>query len=478
MEASTLTQQLAAFVIDTPASRISSNLRALARNAAIDTVGCALAALGEPVVCIVNKSVADAAYGITASVWGLGRRVGVADAAFLNAVGSHALDFDDNIPTMRGHPSTTMLPAVLAVGEAVGANGSEVLDAFVLGLEVAGKLGLAFGPGHYTRGWHPTSSVGIFGAAAAAARLLDLTPDQMGHTWGIVASQSAGLIANFGTMAKPFHAGHAARCAVQAALLARDGFAANPAIFDEKPRSVIATYRGEDALPLASLIGNLGAPWEIEDPGLFVKLWPCCYCSHRPISGLLELMRRHAIKADEVKEIAVGFPPGTDAGLVKKLPATGLGGKFSIEYTAAALVLDGAVTLDTFTDTMFGRPQVQALMAKVRPYPIEDSRRWSSTVGYNDVTIVTARGRFAMRSDVTPGSPKLPLPAAQIDAKFLDCASASLPGAHAARALQLLRSLPEANDCRPMLDCLRHDGAVSHEHPHEHAHEQKMDTTL
>ncbi len=463
MTASTLTQQLAEFAIDTPASRLSTELRALARNASIDTVGCALAALSEPVVRIVNKSVADATTGLTASVWGLGRKVGVADAAFLNAVSSHALDFDDNIPTMRGHPSTTMLPTVLAVGEALGASGADVLDAFILGLELAGKLGLAFGPAHYTRGWHPTSSVGIFGATAAAARLLGLSSAQMTHAWGLAASQTAGLIANFGTMAKPFHAGHAARCAVQAALLVRDGFAANSAIFDDKPRSVIATYRGEDALPLEQLIPKLGAPWEIEEPGLFVKLWPCCYCSHRPISGLLQLMRQHAIKPEEVQEIAIGFPPGTDAGLVKQLPITGLGGKFSIGYTAAALVLDGVVNLDTFTDDMFTRPLVQTLMDKVRPYPIEDGKRWSSTVGYNDVTIVTARGSFAMRVDETPGSPKLPLPAAQIDAKFLDCASASLPADHAASALKLLRSLADLHDCRPLLDCLRHDNAVLRE---------------
>lgn len=472
MTASTLTQRLAEFAIGTPASRLSSAVRALARNAAIDTVGCALAALNEPVVRIVNKSVTDATTGLSASVWGLGRKVGVADAAFLNAVSSHALDFDDNIPTMRGHPSTTMLPTALAVGEALGASGADVLDAFVIGLEVAGKLGLAFGPGHYTRGWHPTSSVGMFGATAAAVRLLGLSADQMCHAWGIVASQTAGLIANFGTMAKPFHAGHAARCAVQAALLVRDGFAANSAMFDEKPRSVIATYRGEDSLPLAQLIPRLGSPWEIEDPGLFVKLWPCCYCSHRPISGLLQLMRQHAIRPEEVQEIAIGFPPGTDAGLIKQLPTTGLGGKFSIEYTAAALVIDGVVNLETFTDAMFYRPIVHALMEKVRSYTMEDGKRWSSTVGYNDVAIVTARGRLAMRVDETPGSPKVPLPAAQVDAKFLDCASASLPADDAVRALKLLRSLTDLQDCRPLLDCLRHDGAALD----EEAHDQKLRT--
>jgi len=451
----TLTQNLAQFVTDTDSANIPGELRILARNAAIDTVGCALAALHEPVVSIVNKSVQDSNEGLTASVWGSDRKVSVSDAAFLNAISSHALDFDDNIPTMRGHPSTTMLPCVFAAGEALGSSGKAILDAFILGLEVAGKLGLAFGPGHYTRGWHPTSSVGIFGATAAAARLFGFNADQLTHAWGIVASQTSGLIANFGTMAKPFHAGHAARCALQAVLLVRDGFESNPSIFDEKPRSVFSTYSGDGALPLAQLIPTLARPWEIQDPGLFVKIWPCCYCSHRPISGLLQLLREHSIKHEEINEIAVGFPPGTDAGLIKELPNTGLGGKFSIEYTAAALVIDGVINLESFTELMFNRAEVQKLMHKVHPYPILDQKRWSSTIGYNDVSIVTNRGSFSMRVDQTPGSPKTPLPDSQIDAKFLDCASSSITSENANRLLYLLRNLSDLIDCRAVFDSLR-----------------------
>jgi 2-methylcitrate dehydratase PrpD len=217
---------------------------------------------------------------------------------------------------------------------------------------------------------------------------------------------------------------------------------------------VLATYRGDHAVALETLLPQLGSPWEIDEPGLFVKLWPCCYCSHRPIAGLLELMERHGIRPEEVLEVAIGFPPGSDAGLLKERPTTGLGGKFSIEYTAAAVLVDGSAGLASFTDTAFNRPQVQALMDKVRSYPIEDGKRWSSTVGYNDVAIDTLRGRFSMRVDATPGSPKTPMPASQLDTKFLDCAAASMSGDRAQEALGLLRSLPELPDCRPLLECL------------------------
>ena len=453
-----LTRQLAEFALADIEAASRSRLHARARIGAIDTIGCALAGLNEPVVRIVSATVPDATAGPSASVWGMGRRVGAADAAFLNAVATHALDFDDNMPTMRGHPSTTMLPAALAAAESVGASGAQVLDAYAVAVEMGGKLGLAMGYGHYGQGWHPTATIGIYGATAAAARLLGLDASQLCHAWGVAASQASGLISNFGTMTKPFHAGHAARSALTAVLLARSGFTANAAIFDE-PGSVFATYaRGGE--PIAHLLTKLGAPWEIEDPGLFIKLWPCCYCSHRPISGLLQLMQQHDLRAEEIDRVRIGFPPGTDAGLIKTTPATGLAAKFSVEYTAAALLLDGNVTLTSFTDDMLARPAAQALMSRVHSYPIDDGQRWSSTVGYNEIAIETPRGCFTTKVDETPGSPQTPMPDEQLDAKFLDCASASLEKARARQALGMLRRLGDLPDIRALSDCLRNDAAA------------------
>jgi 2-methylcitrate dehydratase PrpD len=433
------TARLARFVVEE--ARPGDAQRALAVSALVDTAGAAIAGLDEQAVRIAGSIVADAAGAMTATVWGSARRVTAADAAYLNAIASHALDFDDNMPTLRGHPSTTLWPVALAAGELAGASGAQLLDGYVVGLEISGKLGLAFGPGHYDRGWHATSSIGIYGATAAAGRLLGLDARQMTVAWGLAASQMSGLLANFGTMAKPFHAGHAARCAIQSVLLARAGFTANEALLDEGPRSVFASYRGERATTVDRLVERLGKPWEVDDPGVFVKLWPCCYCSHRPLAGLFALMSRHAILRGEVQGIELGFPPGTDAGLVKTPPRDGLAGKFSVEYTAAAAVLDGHVGLETFTAERFARGDVQALMPHVRCHPIEDGKNWSSTVGYNDVAILTTRGRFAMRVDATPGAPHPPVPAAQLDAKFLDCAGRRLSATGAAQVLNTLRRI-------------------------------------
>ena len=441
------TEKLSRFVIETRLAEIPQDVLAGARDAVIDTVGVALAGTLEPAAGIALSWINHLGAKPQASVWGQTVATSPAEAAFANGMSAHALDFDDSLPSLRGHPSATMVPAALAVAETCGASGAQVLAAYALGLEIAGKLGRAMGQGHYLRGWHSTATIGAFSSTAVAARLWGLDTAQLQTAWGLAASQMSGLVRNFGTMAKPFHAGHAARTGVVSAWMAGHGFVADTAIF-EGERSVLDTYREADGSPLNELIGLLGKPWEIAEPGIYVKRWPCCYCNHRPIGGLLELVRKHAIKPGEITAIEVGFPPGADNALVSFNPMTGLEGKFSIEYVAAALALDGKLTLETFTDAMVQRPAVRAMMEKTRRYRIEDSGIYSGLVGYNDVAIETGRGRFAMRVDKVPGSPAWPLTAQDRVEKFMDCAGRVLGQPGAARLLGLLERCAELPDMR------------------------------
>lgn len=442
-----ITEKLARFVIETRLPDIPKNVLAGARDALIDTVGVALAGTLEPAAEIALGWVTHLGAKPQASVWGQNVATSPAEAAFANGMSAHALDFDDSLPSLRGHPSATMVPAALAVAEAVGSSGAQVLAAYALGLEIAGKLGRAMGQGHYLRGWHSTATIGAFSSTAVAARLWGLDTAQLQTAWGLAASQMSGLVRNFGTMAKPFHAGHAARTGVLSAWMARHGFTADTAIF-EGERSVLDTYRDEDGASLEELIERLGKPWEMTEPGIYVKRWPCCYCNHRPIGGLLELMKNHGIKAREVTAIEVGFPPGADNALVSHNPKTGLEGKFSIEYVSAALVLDGKLTLETFTDAMVQRPAARAMMAKTRRYRIEDSGVYSGLVGYNDVAIETERGRFGIHVDKVPGSPAWPMTAEDRVEKFMDCAGRVLGQPGAARLLGLLERCAELPDVR------------------------------
>ena len=445
-----ITEKLARFVVDTTARDIPDDVLRGARDALIDTVGVALAGTLEPVAELAVRWVNEVGAKPQVTVWGTGIATAPAEAACANGTAAHALDFDDSLPTLRGHPSAPAAAATLAVGELTGATGADVLAAYALGLEVAGKLGRAFGQGHYLEGWHSTATLGAFSSTAAAARLWRLDAGQLATAWGLAASQMSGLVRNFGTMTKPFHAGHAARTGVVSAWMARRGFTADAAIFDGE-RNVIDTYGTGDGAGLEEVVQALGRTWETREPGIYVKRWPCCYCNHRPIGGLLELIRKHDVKPHEITAIEVGFPPGADAALVSTDPHTGLEGKFSIEYVAAALALDGKLTLETFADAMVQRPDVRAMMAKTRRYRIEDSGVYSGVVGYNDVAIDTVRGRFAMRVDKVPGSPAWPMTAQDRVEKFTDCAGRVLGAPGARRLLELLERCAEIDDVRELV---------------------------
>ncbi|MBU2053933.1 MAG: MmgE/PrpD family protein [Proteobacteria bacterium] len=440
-----LTQKLAEFVIDTKALDVPQEALDDARDALIDTIGCGLAGTLDDVCRILVHFLRAQGGNAQATVWGVGFATTASDAAFANGVLSHVLDYDDTHSHLRGHPSAALIPAILAVGEFVQSSGIDALAAHVIGMEVAGKLGRALGDGHYLRGWHATATVGVFAAAAAAARLLGLSVDQMRHALGIAASESSGLLRNFGTMTKPFNAGHAAKSGVIATMLAKRGFTADTCIFDGKD-GFLSAYGGADGQPLGELLDRLAQPWEVIKPGLFFKRWPCCYCNHRSIGGLLQMIPEHGLKPDEIEAVEIGFPPGSDAALISKDPRTGLQGKFSIEYVAAATLLDGKVTLESFTDEMVNRPEVRRLMQKVRRYPIDDSRTFAGTVGYNDLTVKTARGEFKLHVDKTPGSPVWPVSAAERDEKFLDCAGRVLSGEEARRLLEMLLNCQSLTD--------------------------------
>jgi 2-methylcitrate dehydratase PrpD len=218
---------------------------------------------------------------------------------------AHALDFDDSLTTLRGHPSATMLPAALAVGDLVGASGADVLAAYALGLEVAGKLGRAMGHGHYLRGWHSTATIGLFSSTAAAARLWGLEASALCRAWGLAASQIGGLIRNFGTMTS--RSAGTRRCNCNR-WMARAGFTADGAFSTARtacspPIAATMACRSPEPAPRQA-VGDT-------QPGIYVKRWPCCFCNHRPI-GMLELIARHRHTCRRVRRSRSGFPPGSD----------------------------------------------------------------------------------------------------------------------------------------------------------------------
>lgn len=438
MSAGHFTQRLAEFVTtpqDVPAAALAA-----ATNAVIDTVGCALAGLDEAVVRLALERCALEGARPVATIWGGGLASSAGLAALVNGVAAHVHDYDDGHASLRAHPSTTLVPAVLAWGEATGASGRAVLTAYILGLEVAAKLTKAVGTRHYLKGWHNTVTLGVFSCTAAVGHLLGLDALQLRRAWGIAASQSAGMRRNFGTMVKPFHAGQAARTGIEAAWLASRGMTADTAIWDG-PNGYLQLYGDVPEVPLAELQDALGQPWEIITPGLYNKRWPCCGQIHRALVGVGDLCARHAIKADEIEVVRIGFAPGSDAALIYDNPQSGLEGKFSIQYSVAALLLDGVLTLDSYADAQVFRPAVRAMMARVARYTTDDARKDYSGLGaYTDVALVTPRGTFARRVEAADDRPARIVTDAEHDEKFRACVAPAFGAAHADQLLHALRA--------------------------------------
>lgn len=440
-----LTQRLAHFVCQT--TELPGDVEHAAKVALMDTVGCALAGVAEPAARLAREHVEDIGAKPVASVWGTCLASAPAETAFANAVATHVLDFDDTLATLRGHASATTLPVALALGEQIGASGKDVLLAYALGIEMSGKLGRIFGDSHYLKGWHNTATVGIFAATAVACRLRGESELVLRNAWGIAAAQCGGILRNFGTMSKSFQAGHAARAAIIAADLAHRGFTAQESVFDGE-ESFQRLYGSEtDGTPFIERLGN---PWDLVQPGMNYKRWPCCYCTHRSIGGLIDLMERNRLAAEDIEAVRIGFAPGSDEPLIYDNPRTGLEGKFSAQYPVAALLLDGKIDLQSFTDEAVQRPAVRAMLKKISRYNVADDKVYSGTVGYTDITVRTHSGEFTARIDKAPGSRAWPIPEAEHQEKFLDCVRRILPPARAEDLLNIILALQNAADVREL----------------------------
>ncbi len=328
-----------------------------ARRIFIDWLGVTLAGTEEPVAKIMREefgqNVGDA------SILGTQLRASVADAALTNGTTSHALDYDD-VQEFIGHPGAVIVAAALAVAEECNAAGEELYRAIITGFDAARFVGTLVMPGHYDHGFHSTATVCAFGATAAAAQLIDLDGQQLSNAIGLVATQAAGLKSMFGTMAKPFHAGHAASAGVMAARLAKRGLTANPCVL-EANQGFLATQAHQ----------NVPADWVQPAYGeslkhLLFKYHASCYLTHSSIEALRSLTRYTPINTADVARVILRVPFGHLNVCDIDHPQTGLETKFSLRHIAA-LILAGYNTaeLDVFSDRFAQNSELQELRQRV-----------------------------------------------------------------------------------------------------------------
>src|SRR5262249_32326334 len=312
----------------------------------LDCVGVALAGARQPAGAIGAEWARNATGAPQATVWGQGFKASAHDAALVNGTAAHALDYDDVTWGLIGHPSVSLVPSVFALGEHVNASGRDVLLAYAVGFEVMAKIGRTTQPQHSLEGgWHATGTIGAFGATAACCKLLGLDADQTGRALGIVYSMTCGNVKNFGTMCKPFHAGLAARNAVEAAQWSELGFTSVPYPFDGS-RSFHDVYsRGLQANMGA--LTELGRDYELVLRGVVIKPYPCGVALHPAIDAVLDLKARQKIDVDRIERIEVGMTRYTYDKLSYLEPKTGLEAKFSMPFTVAWALVHPHVTLDT-----------------------------------------------------------------------------------------------------------------------------------
>ena len=348
----------------------------VARQCLLDWLGVTLAGTGEVVVdLLVGEMITTGGAG-EAGLIGRPERAPAAIAALVNGAAGHALDYDDTHTAMSGHPTAPVAPAALAMAERLGASGSDLLAALIAGIEIECRVGLLVNPSHYEAGWHATGTLGAIGAAAACAYLLGLDDDGWASAIGLAATQSAGLKAVFGSMAKPFHAGKAAHSGLMAAALTASGFTSHPAIL-EAPQGFGATFAGH--LRSENTLDDLADRYLVLDT-LF-KYHAACYLTHSAIDAVGRLRNEEAVKADDVERAEVHVHRSCLAVCAIPEPRTGLEGKFSLT-TSVAMALLGDDTADprSFTDGRMAETDLVALRDRVTVVPDGPGPATQSTV--------------------------------------------------------------------------------------------------
>jgi 2-methylcitrate dehydratase PrpD len=343
-------------------------------------------------------------------------------AALVNGTMGHATDFDDVFLPMRGHPSIPIYASVLAVSEAEQKTGKELIEAFLIGVEVVTRISSYMNPSHYLRGWHATCTIGVLGAAAAAGKLYGFNEEQFKTALGLSSSMISGLRLNFGTMTKPFHVGYAAKNGIEAAQLVKQGFEASHQIFDVE-KGVFDLYTDEEIQP--DWGDNLGKPFSIDHPGFNIKRYPCCYATHRAADAAHNLSKKLSLDFDDIDKIECVAPVATFTPLIHHRPKKGLEGKFSLEYVVAAMLMDQKLAPLTFTDEMVSRPAVQKLIPKVvaKEDPSIHEDRAKGDMGYVELIVYAKNRVYKERVAEAKGSANNPLNREELKEKYIDCHS-------------------------------------------------------
>jgi 2-methylcitrate dehydratase PrpD len=453
-----LTDYVGRFVASTKYEEIPDDVIELGKKSILDSFGLALAGSMAQTGTLCRQYVENLGVGDgNATIIGSARKTSPRFAAFVNGVSIHADDFDDTqlsaakdrVYGLLVHPTVPVLPAIFALAERRDVSGKEWMLAYHLGVEVECKIAEAISPRHYQDGFHSTGTCGPFGSAAACARLLHFEPSQILNTFGLAASQSGGLRENFGTMTKPFQAGHAAESGLASAELVALGWTAAEQIL-EADRGFFHAFGG--SYDPAAIMDRLGKPWTFASPGISLKPYPSGSLAHPAMSEMMRLIVANNIQLDQVEKVDVGANHNMTTTLLHHQPKTGLEAKFSMEFCMAILLLERKAGLGEFSDKAVQRTDVREMIGRINFYVDPEAEN----AGFDKMTsllkIHLKDGKvIAGRADFAKGSPTDPMTFEEAAAKFRGCAEyAEWPKNKADKIIAFVRAMDSAPDMRAL----------------------------
>jgi 2-methylcitrate dehydratase PrpD len=423
----------------------------IAKTAIMDTLGVSLAGGTEESARVMGRLALEEHARQESTVYGQRFKSSALQAALVNGTAAHAHDFDHSF-VRGGQPTSPIIPAIFALGEALGSSGQQILQAYVAGVEVVARLVFAV-TGAGGGGWHANNTLGVFGASAGCAKLLGLKTAEIETALAIAASMGSGVTANFGTMTKPLHVGLAARNGVLSARLAQAGFTANSQVLQARNGFFDSYY--QTGKPDIGGFDDLATRYALEQYGVRFKPYPCGGLTHSAIYAAIRLRDEHKITADSVDHVDVAVPADTAEPLVYRLPKNGLEGKFSMPYLIARALTDGNVALEAFTDDAVRHEGVRRLLQRVdmRVEPglqagLDGSRPASVSIRLTNGQTLVATEKFPK------GSPQVPMTSEELAAKFKACARGVISETSCDRALRHVRTLETMSSIRPLVKLL------------------------
>ena len=457
-----VTDHIARFVRGVRYEDIPGPVRDLAKAHILDALGLALAGAAAPGSRIIRDYLAEFGCAGASHVFGTDLITAPRFAALANGAAIHAHDYDDTCPQHLAdrngglHATGPVISAALATAEPSGLSGRAVLEAFHVGVEVGCRINHAIDNRHYAGGYHASGTINVFGAAAAVSRLLDASHETVLTALGLAASHAGGIRENFGTMTKPYHAGHAAEGGTVSAELAARGFTAACNAL-EAPRGFFAAAGG--GFDPVQVMERLGGPWAFEDPGIWIKPHPSGALNHPAMTLLRKWVREEGVTPDRVSQVRLRTNANVVNTLLHDRPATWLEAKFSLPFNAAAILVRGRAGLAEFTDAVVANPAIQAMMDRIDFAAFDRIEAgYANTTTLVDVELDDGR-TLSGRVDFPKGSPQDPMSYDEVAEKFAECADyADWPEDKAARIVELVRDFEAMPDVRALTAVLATGG--------------------